>query len=147
MKKKGYWLVIGLVALITATAAPVEAQKNCRKGIPCGNTCISASKVCRIGSATARSAGEQPTPPPARPSAAPASLAPTPQTPAPSRPEVESPTSTAADYPWIGSFADGIYFRADCSAALDLAPTNRRYFASEAVAEGAGYRRSRVSGC
>lgn len=26
------------------------AQPNCRKGIPCGNSCISASKVCRIGS-------------------------------------------------------------------------------------------------
>ena len=24
--------------------------KNCRKGIPCGNSCISANKTCRIGS-------------------------------------------------------------------------------------------------
>jgi len=30
-------------------AFPLEAQKNCTKGIPCGKTCISASKVCRVG--------------------------------------------------------------------------------------------------
>jgi len=34
---------------------PVQA-KNCRKGIPCGNTCISANKTCRIAGGSTKSA-------------------------------------------------------------------------------------------
>lgn len=38
-------LITSLSMLLISNA---EA-KNCRKGIPCGNTCISANKVCRVG--------------------------------------------------------------------------------------------------
>lgn len=44
-----------------------EAQKNCKKGIPCGNSCISAKKVCRIGSSTSSVPSSTPTPAPSRP--------------------------------------------------------------------------------
>ena len=137
-------ILVFAAGLTVVTAPAVEAQ-NCRKGIPCGNSCISASKVCRVGGGTARSAGEPTAPPPARPSVAPSSLSP--ETPAGSEERPQSTANTAAQYPWVGSFVDGVYFRADCSAANDLAPTNRRYFPSEAVARDAGYRRSRVPGC
>lgn len=43
------FLALG-VAFAIVTPAALEAQ-NCRKGIPCGNTCISASKICRVGRA------------------------------------------------------------------------------------------------
>jgi hypothetical protein len=37
------------VTVVFSVVAPrIEAQ-NCRKGIPCGNSCISASKVCHRG--------------------------------------------------------------------------------------------------
>lgn len=135
-------VAVTVVALAVALAPTVEAQRNCRKGIPCGNSCISASKVCRIGSSSARPAYDPPSTSAARPAAVSTQLA----------PQDTQVTSGAlvgksAEYPWVGSFADGIYFRAGCSAARDLAPTNRRYFSSDEVAQGAGYRRSSVPGC
>lgn len=40
---------IGLfVVLAMSAGTTVEAQKKCQKGIPCGNSCISVTKVCRI---------------------------------------------------------------------------------------------------
>jgi deoxyribonuclease-1 len=36
-----------LIFLVLVRSA--EAQKNCTEGIPCGNSCISAEKTCRIG--------------------------------------------------------------------------------------------------
>jgi hypothetical protein len=38
------------ILFLAAPLASADAQKRCVKGIPCGNTCISASKTCRIGS-------------------------------------------------------------------------------------------------
>jgi hypothetical protein len=42
-------LVLSALALTPSVSV---AQPDCKKGIPCGNSCISASKVCRIGSPT-----------------------------------------------------------------------------------------------
>ena len=53
-------LLLLLHAVLSITTPDhAEAQRNCRKGIPCGNTCISATKVCRIGSSTARTAEDR----------------------------------------------------------------------------------------
>jgi|SRR5688500_10446608 len=39
-----------IVACALATiGSSLDAQPNCKKGIPCGNSCIAANKVCRIG--------------------------------------------------------------------------------------------------
>lgn len=38
-----------LVALSPLLFLSEALAKNCKKGIPCGNSCISANKVCRIG--------------------------------------------------------------------------------------------------
>lgn len=52
-----------VVAAALAVIVPIaDAQKNCRKGIPCGNSCISPTKTCHINSAP---------PPAANPSTAP----------------------------------------------------------------------------
>jgi hypothetical protein len=41
----------GTLLLVAIAAQSATAQKNCKKGIPCGNTCISASKTCHVGEA------------------------------------------------------------------------------------------------
>ena len=41
-------LVLLVLALLVGSPSLLEAQKRCNKGIPCGNTCISARKTCRI---------------------------------------------------------------------------------------------------
>lgn len=45
-------LLAAALALLTL-ATPVSAQKHCVKGIPCGGSCISATKVCHVGSSSA----------------------------------------------------------------------------------------------
>jgi hypothetical protein len=43
-------LALGLLVLSAFVSAPVDAQAvTCRKGCPCGNNCISCSKVCHRG--------------------------------------------------------------------------------------------------
>jgi len=37
-------------ALLGAESSPAGAQKNCRKGKPCGYTCIARDKICRVES-------------------------------------------------------------------------------------------------
>jgi hypothetical protein len=44
--KSALFTFLGLSLLVVSNA---EGQKNCRKGNPCGNTCIAANKVCHIG--------------------------------------------------------------------------------------------------
>ena len=40
---------LGLTPLVVDRAA---GQKQCRKGVPCGNACIAATKICHIGAPT-----------------------------------------------------------------------------------------------
>ncbi|MCX8688896.1 endonuclease [Gilliamella sp. B2973] len=42
-----------LVYLFILFASSTAYAKNCKKGIPCGNSCISAAKTCRIGTYSA----------------------------------------------------------------------------------------------
>lgn len=133
------------VLLLTATGilllAELGAAQNCKKGIRCGNSCISASKVCHIGSSSPTPAPVYTPPPPA-----PRPLVSSPAMPIDSA-ESPTPRDTLPAFPWLGSLADGVYFQAGCSAAQDLAPANRRYFQTHQEAEGAGFRRSRTPGC
>ena len=45
-------LAFAIIAVLITTAT-AEAQ-NCKKGKPCGNTCIARSKTCHVGEGTAR---------------------------------------------------------------------------------------------
>lgn len=119
---------VTIVALLLASISvpgSLAAQPNCRKGIPCGNSCIAANKTCRIGSSS------------------------TPRTtaPVPAGSALLGATPPDSDVQWVGSVADRVYFVATCSAALDLAPANRVDFASQADAVKLGFRPSRVPGC
>jgi hypothetical protein len=132
-KGKALRLVLATTSILLLSANAAAAQKNCTKGIPCGNSCISASKVCRIGAAPAAPASSSVPASTARSLSAPAAAA------------TDSAVTVASS--WVASFADGVYFLAGCPAAQDLAPPNRRYFQTHQEAEDAGYRRSRTPGC
>jgi hypothetical protein len=156
------------LALLLVVPTAAHAQR-CKKGIPCGRSCIAANKTCRIGS-------PDPSPPPVRmPASAPARYEPPTTSPAPTARQptaIPSPLmSPASPVPpdishvqrlttlsaqdsgllrlagYIGSKADSVYFGKWCTAANDLGASNRRYFRNEAEALAAGFRRSRAPGC
>lgn len=77
--------IVFTLVVSTAFGLPAYAQKNCRKGIPCGNSCISAKKTCRIGSGTARTSPPRRTAP--RTAVPPPIVTPPPQV-APAKPKV-----------------------------------------------------------
>ena len=125
-------LLAFVLAAVALTAAPAEAQKNCRKGIPCGNTCIAANKTCRIGR----------TPPPTTRTSPPAAA---------QQGQADTDTGAvarqAATGAWVASSRGSTYYRVGCSGAGKLSPANRIYFKTEAAAKAAGYRRSTQRGC
>ena len=108
--------LLGL-SLLALTSA--EGQKNCRKGIPCGNTCIAANKVCHIGTPST-----QPTVP------------------------HDSITVPQKDsMAWVASPRGHTYYRRGCTTANRLSRTILIYFRTEEEAQRAGYRRSASRGC
>lgn len=56
---------IGLAVMLGLLPHVADAQRQCKKGIPCGNSCISASRTCRIGTSSG-SSGTTLRPQPAR---------------------------------------------------------------------------------
>lgn len=118
------WLLVVLLAVVPFATA--DAQKRCKKGIPCGNSCIAANKVCRIGSAR----------PPAV-AAAPA----------------QAGSASAAAYAevrdaqFVGSTRGTTFYRVGCAGAKRLSVANLRYFKNEDAAKQAGYKRSVQNGC
>ncbi len=112
------------LSLSLLAPSSAEGQKNCRKGIPCGNTCIAANKVCHVG---------------------------TPSTPLTTSPAPARNDSTAVapkgGMAWVASSRGHTYYRRGCSMANRLSPANLIYFQSEEEAQRAGYRRSRSRGC
>ncbi len=112
---------LGLSLLVVSNA---EGQKNCRKGIPCGNTCIAANKVCHIG---------------------------TPSTPPTTTPTPARSDSTAVaqkdSMAWVASSRGHTYYRRGCKTANRLSRANLIYFRTEEEAQRAGYHRSASRGC
>ena len=123
--RRALFTCLGLTLLVLSNA---EGQNNCRKGIPCGNTCIAANKVCRIGTPST-----------------PATTPPLP-TAAPTRSDSNTvgPTNNAA---WVASSRGRTYYRRGCRTANRLSPANLIYFRTEEEAQQAGYRRSTSRGC
>jgi len=114
-----------LLALLLGLGRTAEAQRVCKTGKPCGNSCIAQNKTCHVGSGSARSAGSTAVPL---------------RTGAPAEPSTDS-------MPWVGSSRGHTYYIRGCSGANQLAVQNRIYFRTEAEAERAGYQRSRSRGC
>lgn len=121
-------IAIGLALLFLAASA-ASAQKQCRKGVPCGGTCISATKSCHVAAQPKQSAAVQD-------SAA--------------KPVVDATAATvpsSSDAASVGSSRGHSYYKAGCSGANKLALKNRVYFKTEAEAKKAGYTRSGQRGC
>lgn len=114
------------IALLLLSASSAAAQKHCKKGIPCGGTCISATKTCHVSAAPSE------TSPSSEPSA-----------PAVTGAAVKSDTAGA----WVASSRGHTYYKNGCSGANKLAVKNRIYFKSEADAKKAGYSHSAQRGC
>jgi len=119
--RRTLFTLLGLSLLVASNA---EGQKNCRKGIPCGNTCIAANKVCHVGT--------------------PATPATTPPTAARNDSTAAAPKDGAA---WVPSSRGHTYYRRGCGTTNRLSPANLIYFRTEEEAQQAGYRRSTSRGC
>ena len=119
--RRTLFTLLGLSLLAVCNA---EGQKNCRKGIPCGNTCIAANKVCHVGTPS------------------------TPPTTSPAPARSDSTTVVPKDgMAWVASSRGHTYYRRGCSTANRLSPANLIYFSTEEEARKAGYRRSASRGC
>lgn len=123
-------VAIAFVLLLTVSGT-ASAQRRCVKGIPCGGTCISATKTCRVGTAPA---------PKARSLGAADSVAPAVRTPLI---PVEQARAIA---PFVGSATGHTYYPVgDCFAATQIPDSLRVYFASESAARLLRY--DRVTRC
>ena len=112
--------VMMLVLVSMATPRHVHAQKNCKKGIPCGNSCIAANKTCRVGTPSSSSKADTLT-------------------------VVQSSVASTGD--WTASSRGKTYYKAGCSGANKLSASNVIRFKSEDEAQKAGYHRSATKGC
>ena len=112
--------LFGFLGLTLLAVGNAEGQKNCRKGIPCGNTCIAANKVCHIGA---------------------------PSTPPTSSRNDSTAVAPKENMAWVASSRGHTYYRRGCDTANRLSPANLIYFRTEEEAQRAGYRRSTSRGC
>lgn len=113
--------LVFLASVLCATDA--EAQRTCRRGIPCGNTCIAADKVCRIGTSA----------PPRKPPSTMSSLI--------------GANVDSSSFDWVGSVDGSVYYRKSCAVAAKLVADERLYFRTEEDALRLNYRRSKARGC
>jgi micrococcal nuclease len=122
-------LILIVLALLASTA-PLEAQKNCSKGKPCGNTCIARNKTCHVGTGTARSA-------PAR-AESPANAA---------SPAKATDVLVPRDAFFVASSRGRVYYATHCNAWRSLSAANLRWFPTAEAAEAAGYTPSTAPNC
>jgi hypothetical protein len=111
-----------------ASLANLGAQPRCKKGCPCGNSCISCSKTCRIASIPRTEPPveqSKPEPPPAR------SLTSVPRAPG----------------GWVGSSVYRLYFLASCPIALAIPDRDRVEVRDSTTFASIGFRRLVVPGC
>jgi micrococcal nuclease len=112
-----------LVLLLAGGAAELEAQRNCTRGKPCGNTCIARTSTCRVGTGTARQAPTTRT-------------TPTPEA-----------ATISADAQFVASSRGRVYYPRGCSAWRSLSRANLIGFKTEEEARAAGYTRTTSSLC
>lgn len=130
MATRSLYLLALLLAGLTLSPGSAEAQKRCTKGIPCGNTCIAASKTCRVGSGSATKAPASQSAPASK--SAPASRA------APVIPEGTQ---------YVASSKGTVYYWVGCNGWKNLATANLVFFKTADEAKKAGYRQSLQADC
>ena len=142
-----------LLFAIATVGWPLEAQKNCKTGKPCGNTCISRDKVCHIGTA--------PPPPPTAPTSANGSgstsgarnLATTASAPVPAAelsPNLAIIAAGDSTWPYAGGRRLDVYYPNDtiaCAYLRRIAPSERLYFRTREEARAYGLLPSLNPGC
>lgn len=125
-----------LVAALAISFPGEAGAQVCRRGKPCGNSCIAQNKTCRVGQGTARAAPSTPAAT-ARPSTQPVRDA----APAESTPAI--PDGAA----FVASSRGRVYYWVGCSSWRSLSRANLRWFTTRADAESAGYTPSQARGC
>jgi hypothetical protein len=134
-----------LVLLFVASLAASTAQaQHCKKGIPCGNSCISATKTCHKGAGTAWGGpSESPTP------AATRRRAVDPPSP-PLNPRLETDGGYAvADSlaPYVASLSARTFMARTCIALRYVDRFDRRFYRDSLDAMKAGFTHARGDGC
>lgn len=121
LKRRSRWSAPALLVVLTALALPsaLEAQKNCTRGKPCGNTCIARTKTCRVGTGSARAVAPRPSTPPKVPEG----------------------------MQYVASTRGRTYYSVGCPGWRSLAVSNLRWFRTKADAQQAGLRPSAQPGC
>lgn len=121
LKRRSRWSVPAVLVMFAALALPsaLEAQKNCVRGKPCGNTCIARNKTCRVGTGSARAATLRPT----------------------------TAVQVPEGMQYVASTRGRTYYDVGCRGWRSLAVSNLRWFPSRAEAEQAGLRASVQPGC
>lgn len=109
------------VALITVAAVASEAQPNCRKGKPCGNTCIAQNRTCRVG-------------PPSPASTTPRA--------APSQANRLVSAEEATPLPWLAGSSTRTYYASACAGASRIPTADRTFFRLEEGLQRIGYTRA-----
>lgn len=143
MKYMAAFTVAALLAML-----PTQSHaKNCKNSQPCGNSCISWSKTCRVGASAPRPAPAY-RPPPAQP--APPSNRARPLTGGSSR-TVSTPAATfapgSATSVWVGLKANMLLYRSDCPFIKDFSSEQRVYFDRVSAANAAGFEQAADFGC
>ena len=116
--KQTYRILLTLL-FVLLTPSILDAQRNCVRGKPCGNTCINRNYTCRVG-----------TPPPS-----------------PTRTPTAGSVTIPAGTQYVASSRGRVFYFVGCSAWRSLSRANLRFFSSRAEAQGAGYTTSQSAGC
>ena len=127
------WMRPVIILLLFFLPAVAEAQRQCKKGIPCGGSCIAAGKVCHVGQKPAVDSTRRDS----QPQAISRVLTPLPL--------VSGPMSS--DSSWVASVDGTVYYWAQCMTANKLMTDERVYFRTQEAAQAQGYKRSRARGC
>lgn len=113
-------LVVALAALMLLSSAAL-GQPNCRKGKPCGNTCIAQNRTCRVG-------------PPSPASTTPRA--------APSQANRLLSAEEATPLPWLAVSSTRTYYASACSGAARIPVSDRTLFRLEEGLQRIGYTRA-----
>lgn len=116
MLKRALWSAL----FLSLIATPVIAQKRCVKGKPCGNTCIAATKTCRVGTGTATRA---------------------------TTPTSSVAVAIPEGMQFVASTRGTTYYAVGCSGWRSLAAANLRWFKTVEDAQKIGLKPSTQPGC
>lgn len=135
---------IAAVLLATLVLSDVASAQNCKKGIRCGGSCISASKTCHIDSPTSSRTADSAM---RRAIEATAPIAQKESTVAPMAPTGPRPSDDPSMRPaWLGNALGTTYYMRGCKTADTIPERLRVYFMSEDAAKALRYSRRPV-GC